>query len=359
MLRIEKIDEVGLGKNLGIRTAAVLLALTIAGVLLIFMGHNPLSVYASMLDGGLGSGYRFRETLVRTIPLALSSLGIAIAFRMKFWNIGGEGQIMMGAFAATYFGLFHASLPRPLLLPLMMTAGMLAGGIWAILPALFKLRLNTNETIMTLMFNYIALKWITFLQYVAWRDEEAFGYPKIPNLEESAQLPEIFGIHVGILAVPLLSALIYLAIRYTKKGYEIRVIGESESTARYAGINVPVVLLLTLFVSGALCGLVGMIQVAGVNSTLSVDVSNGVGYTAIIISWLAQLNAVAIVAAAFLFAVMVEGGSYIQTVYHIPAAAATLLQGLILFCVLGSAFFLRYRLRRAARSLAPAEGEAV
>jgi simple sugar transport system permease protein len=251
---------------------------------------------------------------------------------------------MMGAFAATGIGLFFPEVPRPLLILFMVLAGILGGGLWALIPTFFKIRYKTNETIMTLMMNYVALKWLTYLQYVSWRDVSAFGYPKIPNLVKNAQLPDIFGIHIGILLLPLLVTGLYVFINYTKKGYEIRVIGESENTAFYAGMNVPLIIAGTLFVSGGICGLVGMVQVSGVNSTLSIDVSNGVGYTAIIISWLAQLNALTILIASFFFAVMVEGGSYIQTIYHIPQAAAELLQGLILFSVLGSEFFIRYRI---------------
>lgn len=344
MPRVVQLETCSMKRKTAIRFSAIVLAFVFSGVLLVILGHNPFSVYASMLDGGLGSSYRLKETLIRTIPLALTSLGIGLSFRMKFWNIGGEGQLMMGACAATYVGLFYPQLPQGLLIPAMALAGILGGGLWALIPAVLKVTYRTNETILTLMMNYVALKWITYLQYVAWRDETAFGYPKIPNLVKHAQLPKIFGMHIGIILVPVLVIILFVFINYTKKGYEIRVIGENEATAKYAGMPVSKIILGTLFVSGGICGLVGMIQVSGVNMTLSIDVSAGVGYTAIIISWLAQLNAIAILIASFLFAVMVEGGSYIQTVFHIPQSAASLLQGLILFFVLGSEFFMRYKL---------------
>lgn len=349
MIRIVQIPTCPMKKRLLVRVGAILTAFVFAGFLLLFLGHNPLNVYASMLSGGLGSGYRLRETITRMIPLAVTALGIGLSFRMKFWNIGGEGQIMMGAFAATFFGLFTPFIPRVLLIPLMGLAALVAGGLWALIPAWLKVRYSTNETILTLMLNYVALKWITFLQYVAWRDETAFGYPKIPNLVKNAQLPKLFGIHIGWILLPLLAIGLQWFISYTKKGYEIRVIGENELTARYAGIQTRKVVLGTLFFSGGICGLVGMMQVAGVNMTMSIDVSGGVGYTAIIIAWLAQLNSVVILLVSALFAIMVEGGSYIQTVYHIPQAAASLLQGLILFFVLGSEFFIKYRITGFSR----------
>ena len=355
MIKIQQIPESSVQRNVLIRSSAIILSLLFSAILLVFLGHNPLDVYASMLDGSLGSAYRFRETIVRTIPLVITSLGISLSFRMRFWNIGGEGQIMMGAFAATYVALFHSNLPRPVLLMLMVLASFLGGGLWALLPAFFKTRFSTNETIFTLMMNYVALKWITYLQYGPWRDKQAFGYPKIPNFAVNAQLPEVLKIHIGWLFVPVLVILMYIFIKHTKAGYEITVIGESENTARYAGMNVSLIILVTLFFSGAICGLTGMIQVSGVNSTLSTDVSNGVGYTAIIISWLAQLNALAVLLVSFLFAILVEGGSFIQTVYHIPQAAASLLQGIILFFVLGCEFFIRYRISLTRTDYSPPE----
>ncbi len=358
MARIVPLETCSMAKKIRVRVYAILLAFTLSGFLLLFLGHNPFEVYASMIDGGLGSGYRVRETLTRTIPYALTALGIGLSFRMKFWNIGGEGQIMMGAAAATYVGLNFQSLPKIILLPLMVAAGLVGGGLWALIPAFLKVKFKTNETILTLMLNYVALKWITYLQYVAWKDEHAFGYPKIPNLVKNAQLPKLFGVHIGIILVPVLVVLIYLFINYTKRGYEIRVIGENEATARYAGMPTSKIILGTLFISGGICGIVGMIQVSGVNMTLSIDVSNGVGYTAIIIAWLGQLNAIAILVVSFLFAVMVEGGSYIQTVFQIPQAAASLLQGLILFFVLGSEFFLKYRVIRESKRVTSAKGGA-
>lgn len=349
MIKIRQIPESTIKKNIIVRVIAIVLALLFSAILLIFLGHNPIKVYLSMLDGGLGSFYRFRETIVRTIPLVIVSLGVGLSFKMRFWNIGGEGQIMMGACAASWVALFYPDIPRALLLPLMALAGMFAGGLWALIPAFFKNKYKTNEAIFTLMMNYVALKWVTYLQYGPWRDKDAFGYPKIPNFVLNARIPKVLGIHAGWLLVPFLVIGMYLFFKHTKMGYEINVIGESENTARYAGINVPLVILTTLFISGAVSGLAGMIQVSGVNSTLSIDVSNGVGYTAIIISWLGQLNAVAILIVSFLFAVLVEGGSYIQTVYHIPQAAASLLQGIILFFVLGSEFFIKYRVSLTGR----------
>jgi len=344
MVRIVKRTGVTKTQSVYFRLLAVLLALVSSGVFILILGHNPLDVYKAMLKGAFGNMYGFKETIILAIPLVVTSLGIAVAFKMKFWNIGAEGQIFMGAFAASFFALQFPNLPRPVLLIVMAVAGIIGGGLWALVPAIFKAQFGTNETLFTLMMNYIALKWVTYLQYGPWRDPKANGFPQIASFSDNATLPRLFGIHIGWVIALILIAVMYIFIHYTKKGYEIAVIGESENTARYAGMNVKKIVVTAILLSGGLCGLAGMIQASGVNGTLSVDVSGGVGYTAIITTWLGQLSAPIILVVSFLFAVLVQGGAYIQTVFQIPQAAASLLQGMILFFVLGSEFFIQYKL---------------
>ncbi len=326
-----------------IRTAAILLALTAAGFFIIILGHNPFSVYGSMIDGAFGSGYRILETFRKSVPLIIASLGISLAFRLKFWNIGAEGQIIMGAFGATFCALNFQNLPSVILLTMMGAAGIICGGIWAAIPAYFKAKFGTNETIFTLMMNYVALKWITYLQYGPWKDPGALGFPKIPGFSDSAVLPRIFGLHIGWIIALILIVLIHVMVNYTKRGYEINVVGESENTGRYAGMNVSRVIIYTIFASGALCGLCGMIEASGVNKTLSIEITRGVGYTAIITSWLSALRAPVIGIVCVLFAAMMQGGTFIQMAFQIPQSAAQILQGLILFFVLGSEFFIQYK----------------
>lgn len=344
MLRIVKRADIPASMTYRIRFTAIVSALVVTGLFILLLGHNPIKVYWSMLLGSFGSLYRIQEAIIKTIPLTVTSLGIAVAFRMKFWNIGAEGQIFMGAFAASYFALNFSTLPKPVLLTVMALAGALLGGLWALIPAFFKAQFGTNETLFTLMMNYIALKWVTYLQYGPWKDPAASGFPKIATFADSAVLPKLFGIHSGWLIALVLVAVIHIFINRTKKGYEISVVGESENTARYAGMNVKKIVLAAILLSGGLCGLSGMIQSSAVNNTLAIEVAGGVGYTAIITTWLAQLNAPAILVASFLFAVLVQGGSFIQTAFQIPQAAASIIQGMILFFVLGSEFFIQYRL---------------
>lgn len=329
-----------------IRTTAIIMALTAASFLIIILGHNPFSVYASMINGAFGSSYRILETFRKSIPLIIASLGIALAFRLRFWNIGAEGQILMGAFGASCFALFLPNLNTFVLLPLMAIGGVVCGGIWGAIPAYFRAKFRTNETIFTLMMNYVALKIITYLQYGPWKDPAALGFPKIATFTKNAILPDLFGLHIGWIIAIILVAAMHLMVNHTKRGFEINVVGESENTGRYAGMNVQRIIIVTIFISGSLCGLCGMVEASGVDRSLSVEISKGVGYTAIITSWLGRLRAPVIAIVCILFAAMVQGGTFIQMSFQIPQSAAQLLQGLILFFVLGSEFFIRYRISR-------------
>jgi len=344
MIRIAKRAEVSKNRNVLTRIAAIIMALMLSALFIVFLGHDPLKVYLSMLEGSFGSAYRVKETIISTIPLTITSLGILMAFKMKFWNIGAEGQMIMGAFLASYFALNYSDMNRLALLSLMFVAGAVGGGIWGLIPAYFKSKYGTNEVLFTLMMNYIALKWITYLQYGPWKDKNALGFPKIPNFTTNAVLPKVLGIHMGWLIALILTALVYVFIHYTKKGYEINVIGESESTGAYAGMNVRNIILQAMFLGGALAGISGMIQASAVSGTLSVEITGGVGYTAIIVTWLSGLSAPLIVIVSFLFAILIQGGSYIQTAFQIPQSAAQILQGMILLFVLGSEFFVKYQI---------------
>lgn len=345
-------------KATSIRIAAIILALVASSIFILVLKLNPIDVYIKMVQGAFGTAYRCKETIIKAIPLVICSLGIAIAFRMQFWNIGGEGQIAMGAFAASYFALYMNHMPKPVMLLVMMVAAMIAGGLWALIPAFFKAQWGTNETIVTLMMNYIALKWVTFLQYGPWKDPKSLGFPKVANFPDNAILPNLFGVHIGWVIALIFVAVVYIFLNHTKKGYEIAVIGESMNTARYAGINIKKTILVAIMLSGGLCGLVGMIQASAVNNTLSVEITGGVGFTAIITAYLAALNAPAILIVSVLFAALLEGGSYIQTVFGIPQAAAEILQGIILFFVLGSEFFVRYKFVLSRRHITKTGKEA-
>jgi len=272
-------------------------------------------------------------------------MGIALAFKMRFWNIGAEGQIIAGATAASYFALFHhQNMPSPVLLMVMFAAAVLAGGLWGMIPAAFKAKWNTNETLFTLMLNYVALEGLRYLQYGPWRDPAKMGFPVIAMFDTSARLPRVFGVHIGWIIALILVALVYIYMKKSKQGYEITVVGESIQTAKYAGINVKLVFLRTMFISGSIAGITGFVTVAGANFTIGEDVTGGVGFTAITVAWLAKLNPAAMIAISVFLAVLQKGSGTIQTIYNIPSAAAQMLIGLILFFMLGCEFFLNYKL---------------
>ncbi|MEG1868959.1 MAG: ABC transporter permease [Clostridiales bacterium] len=350
MLKIVKKTEVSSFKAVQQSIIAVFCALLATSVIILCMGYNPLEMFGAMINGSLLSVYRFQETIHKAIPLVVISLGVAIAFKMKFWNIGAEGQFYMGAFAATYFALNYAFLPKPILLLAMAIAAIISGGIWCFIPGLLKAKLGTNETLVTLMMNYIAIKWITYLQYGPWKNPAAAGFPRIAPFDDVAVLPRIFGVHIGWIIALVLAVLVYIFLKKTKLGYEITVVGENVSTAKYAGMNITKILLIAVTLSGAICGLAGMIQASAIERSLTYQMSDGIGFTAIITCWLAKLNPFVIIFVSFFFAILIQGGNYIQVAMSIPAAVAQVLQGIILFFVLGSEFFTGYKIIRVKNS---------
>lgn len=344
MARLIKREEISKTTRIKVMVIAILLAFVVAGIFLAILGYEPLSVFGSMIKGSFGSIYRVRQTIIRAIPLVIASIGISVAFKMLFWNIGGEGQIFMGALGAALVALNMPNLSKPVLLLLMLVASIVLGGLWALLSGILKVYFNTNETIITLMLNYIALKFITYLQYGPLRDKKAMNFPKIPNFSDNAILPKLFNIHIGWIFAIIIVIVFYFVMKHSKLGYEISVIGESHNTARYAGISINKTILKAIFISGALCGIVGFIQASAVSGTLSTEITGGVGNTAIIIAWLSNLNSIVILIVSVLFAALLEGGNYIQTAFGIPNAAASVIQALILFFVLGSDLFMRYKI---------------
>lgn len=344
LLKITKRDNLTQKQGYLIRALAIILAILSTGVILTVFGLNPFRVYYAIIEGSLGTELRIKQTIIKAIPLTITSLGILVAFRMKFWNIGGEGQIIMGAMAASYVALNYGSLPKPVLLLLMAIAAIAMGGFWAFIPAVFKRKFGTNETIFTLMMNYIGIKFVMYLQYGPWMDPNANGFPRVAPFPENAVLPTLFGVHIGLIIAIICMIAVYFLMGYTKLGYEISVVGESYETARYAGMNINKIVIVAMLISGGLCGLVGMIQASAVEKTLVAGLTGGYGFTAIITAWLARLNAPLTGLVCILFAMLLQGGAYIQLAMNVPSSVAGIVQGTILFFVLGSEFFLQYKI---------------
>lgn len=344
LIRMAKRDTLSNQKAWGIRGAALLLSLITGGLVILALGHNPIAVYRSMVIGAWGSPTVIRETIKIAVPLLITAIGISFAFKMKFWNIGGEGQIIVGAVAAGYFGLFTAHiLPKVPLVILMMLAGIVAGGLYGLLPAICKAKWGTNETLFTLMLNYIALAFVKYLMNGPWKAPGS-SFPKIAMLAPGSRLTKVFGVHWGWILALVIVVISSIYLSKTKQGYEIAVVGESNNTARYAGINVSKVFIRTMFLSGALCGLVGMLQFAGADYTITEGIAGGVGFTAITVAWLAKMNPYGMLVVSVFIAMLERGANTIQTQFKIPASAADLLIGIILFFMLGCEFFISYRL---------------
>ncbi len=275
LFHVVKKAEISYGKAVLLSLLAILIAILAGGIFILAIGQNPFQIYGSIIQGAWRSKIAIRGTIKIAIPLLIAALGITPAFQMKFWNIGAEGQIIMGGIFATYFALFWSELPHGVLLLLMFVAGAIGGGLWGLIPAYFKTKFGTNETLFTLMLNYIALYTIKFLTEGPWRDPESSGFPKIASFVENARLNQIFGVHAGWLIGLLLVVFVFIYIKYTKQGYEISVVGESTNTARYAGMNVKKIIMRTMFLSGAICGIAGMTQVSGAAYTLGDGVAGG------------------------------------------------------------------------------------
>ena len=325
--------------------AAVVIALLIGAALLSSMDVDPLTFYQKMVTMGIPGNkfpWRIVENFVKLfVPLLITSL----AFRMRFWNIGGEGQFIMGAIcAAAAAHKLGPILPQPLVVLVMALCGILGGGLYGLIVALLKVRYNTHETLLTLMLNYIALYMIKFLREGPWRDPTSTAFPQIAMFGDNARLDNVFGVHAGWILALVLVALVFVYTRYTKHGFEIAVVGESENTARYAGMNVKKIVMRTMFISGGICGIAGMCQVAGTAYTLSDGVTGGVGFTAIIVAWLARLNPFVIVVVTALFSILEKGSSVMQSTFGLSSSVSQILQGIILFVVLAMDFFTRYTL---------------
>ncbi|MEA3335235.1 MAG: ABC transporter permease [Chloroflexota bacterium] len=361
-LKLERRMEPSRTANIVVPIVSVVLGLLAGAVLLALVGVNPLETYKAMAEGALGSTYAISETLVRAIPLMLTGLAVSIAFRMLFWNIGAEGQLAMGAFAAAGVALFLPGVVPDisawLLLPAMFVAAFAAGAMWGLIPAALKGFWGVNEIITTLMLNYVAILWIQYLYFGPWKDPQGFGFPGTAPFPEAAYLPRFKDsfpglaetvntgrMHWGLLIAILAAVFIWIVLGRTRWGYEIRVIGENPNAARYAGINLLRNFLLVMILSGGLAGLAGLSQVAGISHRLQQGIVVGDGYTAIIVAWLAGLNPFGVLIVAFLLAALFVGGDQIQITMGLPAAVAGVLQGTILFFVLGGAFFKQYRIR--------------
>ena len=342
-----------------IRIAAVLASLVVCAVIIVlFTGDNPFAIYATMIKGAVGTSRRIWSLLQGVAMLLCVSLAVTPAFKMRFWNIGAEGQVLMGGLAtASCMILFGSKMPNYLLLPLVIVVSIVAGAIWAVIPAIFKAIWNTNETLFTLMMNYIAIQIVSYFTYI-WSVPKGSG--KIGVINPSTQagwLPSIgkYSYLLNILIVAALTVAVYIYLRYSKHGYEIAVVGESENTAKYIGINVRKVIIRTMLLSGALCGVAGLLLVAGTDHTITRDTAGGRGFTAIVVSWLAKFNPLYMILTSLLLVFMQKGAIEISTVFGLNDSFSDIIMGIIIFFIIGSEFFINYSIRFRSRKGAQAK----
>ncbi len=357
-VRVVKRTAISKRKVMLFRLIALAGALLAGALLVALLGYDPIQMYSDMVSGALGNSLlavnrkgvlAFSTSSQATLKIAtlllVTALGLTMAFKMRFWNIGGEGQILVGAISCSYIAIHYGEVwPQWLLLLVMFVVSCIGGGLYGLLPALFKARWGTNETLFTLMLNYIAIHFITYLQYQPTWQIPGTTFPKIRDFAASTRLPMVLGVHVGWIIALLLAVLVYLYFAKTKQGYEVSVVGESANTARYAGMNVSRIILRTMFISGAICGFAGFMQVSGADGSLTTDTASGAGFTSITVAWLSGMNPLLMIIYSIFIAILARGAGRIQTTMGIPKSAADMLIGIILFFMLGVEFFINYRL---------------
>ena len=342
LFHITKRTNISLKKAIIVRCIAILSAFVIMSLIMSLLAdESPFTLVASMFDGAFGTSLRTWILFSDTAILLGISLALTPAFKMKFWNCGGEGQVMVGSLITAMMMLFVGdSIPLPILIALSMMCGILIGGIWGLIPAIFKAKWNINETLFTLMMNYIAIQCVTYFL-------KLFGNAQ-GNLEPMPQfaIPKMLGgsYFLNIIIVLVICVVMYIYLRYSKQGYEIAVVGESERTARYAGIKVEWVIIRTMVLSGALCGLMGMLLVGGTDHTLSTDIVGGRGFTAVMVSWLAKFNPIVMILTSFLLVFMQLGAKEVATNFYLNESFAEILTGIILFFIIGCEFFINYKI---------------
>lgn len=345
LFHITKRGQLPVAKAIGIRAAAIILALIVGGIVSVFVtGKNPIDIYVSIFNGAFGNADRTWITFQEIAVLLGISLAVTPAFRMRFWNTGAEGQVLIGCLATAACMLWiGGSVPGWLLIVIMLGASIAAGMLWGLLPAFFKAFWGTNETLFTLMMNYVAIQLVeSFLKIADKSGSNTVG----PTILVHGWVPNLFGVQylLNIVIVAALCALMYIYLKKTKQGYEISVVGESENTARYVGINVKKVIIRTMAISGAICGLIGFLLVGATSHSIDADLVSGRGFTAIMVSWLAKFNPIVMVLTSFLLVFLDLGAGEMSSALGLNKSYGEILTGIILFFIIGCEFFVQYKI---------------
>lgn len=353
LIHLIKRDELTFVQTMGIRLGSIVLALILCAVITsIVTGDNPISIYKTIIVGAFGSTRKTWVTFQTISILLIISLALTPAFKMRFWNIGGEGQILIGGLAAAACMItMNGKLPNIAVIIIMIAASIAAGAVWALIPALLKAKWNTNETLSTLMMNYIATQLVAFY-VIVWEMPKGSGKIGIINQNSNTGwLPEIGNKYLlSIIVAAVITIGMHFYLQFSKHGYEISVVGQSERTARYVGISVNKIIIRTMALSGALCGVVGLLLVAGINHTITTTIAGGQGFTAVMVSWLAQFNPIGMVFASGLIVLMSRGAGEIATTFGLNQSFSDILTAIILFFIIGCEFFIKYKVRLRIKS---------
>ena len=348
LVHISKRDSLPMYKSWGIRGLAILAALVVAGIItMLLTGENPITVYTTMVKGAFGTSRRIWSLLQSLAMLLCISLAVTPAFKMRFWNIGAEGQVLIGGLAtAGCMITLGDKIPNALLILVMIAASITGAAIWALIPAFFKAKFNTNETLFTLMMNYVAIQLVSYFE-MYWENPKGSSNIGIINQSTNAGwLPTIgnYDYLLNIIVVLALTIFMYIYLKYSKQGYELTVVGESENTARYIGLNVKKVIMRTMILSGAICGIAGLLLVGGTNHTITTTTAGGRGFTAIMVSWLAKFNPIYMILTAFLITFLQSGAGEISAVCGLNESFSDIITGIILFFIIGCEFFINYKM---------------
>ena len=361
LVHIVKRTELPLWKSWLFRILAVVASLIVCAVIIVLMtGDNPIQIYGTMINGAVGSPRRVWALLQGVAMLLCVALAVTPAFKMRFWKIGAEGQVLMGGMGATAcMILFGKTLPAPMVLILTIVVSILCGAIWGVIPAIFKAFWNTNETLFTLMMNYIAIQIVSYFTYI-WSSNKGNNVINTINVDTHAgwlELPssvDKYGYLLNIIIVAGLTVFMYFYLKNSKQGYEIAVVGESVNTAKYIGINVKKVIIRTMLISGALCGVAGLLLVSGTDHTITPDTAGGRGFTAIMVSWLAKFNPLFMILTALLLVFMQKGAVEISTVFGLNNSFSDIITGIIIFFIIGSEFFINYSIKFRSKEVSAA-----
>ena len=329
-------------------SVAFLLVLFISWFFFLAAGIEPITAFQIVGEEIFLTKYGWQDLLVKMTPLMFTGLAVALAAQMRQWNIGAEGQFHIGTVAMTWFALhYDGKLPDGMLIVMLLIMAMIGGGLWGCIPGFLKARFGVNEIITSLLFNYIAAAWVDHLLFGAWRDPGTNNFPITKEFSEAAQLP-LYGnttIHAGLILAFIVVVIIAWVLWKTRLGFQIRLIGDNPDAARYAGVKIRTLTILVFAASGAIAGLAGFSEVAGIHYRLQQNISIGYGYTGIIVAWLARNHPLGVVLSAFFMSIVFVSAEVLQIEYGLPISVVYLYQGIILFTVLGSEIFTEYRLR--------------